>query len=122
MLVASSAGATSAQAFGVQVNKGPHSAGVVAEARRLGALSVRGNHDDACLAAYVDHKAGRPVKVSSHGMQKTLPVAASPEPQTVCTALLRITFSKVFARALSQQELGSSRLRLHNLATGPDDV
>lgn len=34
------------------VNKGPHSAEVVAEARRLGAYAVRGNHDDSALAAY----------------------------------------------------------------------
>lgn len=92
------------QAFGVQVNKGPHSAGVVAEARRLGALSVRGNHDDACLAAYVDHKAGRPVKVS----WKTMPVAASPEPQTVCTALLRITFSMYLPEHSHNRSSGDS--------------
>lgn len=49
----------------LQVNKGPHSAAVVAEAHRLGALAVRGNHDDAALAAYADHKSGRPKKVDS---------------------------------------------------------
>lgn len=45
------------------VNKGPDSAGVVATARRLGALSVRGNHDDAALAAYYEHRHGKKVKV-----------------------------------------------------------
>ena len=45
------------------VNKGPHSAAVVAAARRLGALSVRGNHDDSALEAYRQHAAGQKVKV-----------------------------------------------------------
>jgi hypothetical protein len=58
----------------MQVNKGPHSAAMVAEARRLGASAVRGNHDDAGLAAYLDHRAGRPVKVyASQCMLQCLP-------------------------------------------------
>jgi hypothetical protein len=89
------------------VNKGPHSAGVVAEARRLGALSVRGNHDDACLAAYLDHKAGRPVKVSS-GMLEPFTFAASIESQAGCRQYSTPAsyFFKTLARALPQQEHG----------------
>lgn len=49
----------------LQVNKGPDSAGVVAAAQKLGALAVRGNHDDAALAAYLSHKRGHKVKVTS---------------------------------------------------------
>jgi len=36
------------------VNKGPHSSGVVKFARKVGALSVRGNHDDACIRRILD--------------------------------------------------------------------
>ena len=36
------------------VNKGPDSSGVVKFARKVGALSVRGNHDDACIRRIVD--------------------------------------------------------------------
>ncbi|CAM9396917.1 unnamed protein product, partial [Heterosigma akashiwo] len=35
------------------VNKGPKSAECVKFARESGALCVRGNHDDACLATYM---------------------------------------------------------------------
>lgn len=45
------------------VNKGPHSAAVVATVRQLGALCVRGNHDDSALEAYRQHAAGKKVKV-----------------------------------------------------------
>lgn len=44
------------------VDKGPYSVEVIQEARKLGALSVRGNHDDTGLAAYEDHLRGREVK------------------------------------------------------------
>lgn len=47
------------------VNKGPHSAAVVAAARQLGALSVRGNHDDSALEAYRQHAAGQKIKVTA---------------------------------------------------------
>lgn len=42
------------------VGKGPKSAEVVRFAREAGALCVRGNHDDAALAAYYAARAGRP--------------------------------------------------------------
>lgn len=75
----------------MQVNKGPHSAAVVAEARRLGALAVRGNHDDAGLAAYLDHRAGRPVKVPCH--RHPVPSHASLLLQVLCTSACSRTTS-----------------------------
>ena len=43
------------------VSKGPDSAAVVAFARKLGALSVRGNHDDSALAAWRCSQGGKKV-------------------------------------------------------------
>lgn len=40
------------------VSKGPYSAGVVAAARKLGALSVRGNHDDSAIEAWRAYQRG----------------------------------------------------------------
>jgi len=45
--------------LGDLVNKGPKSREVVARARRAGALAVRGNHDDAALAALAARNAAR---------------------------------------------------------------
>jgi len=42
------------------VNKGPYSDKVVETAQRLNALCVRGNHDDAALAAYKQYQYGNP--------------------------------------------------------------
>ena len=47
---------------------------VIQEARKLGALSVRGNHDDTGLGAYEDHLRGREVK-EKHQWVKKLPEA-----------------------------------------------
>ena len=42
---------------------------VIAEARRLGFYSVRGNHDDKALAAYEAFKANKPVPAKTRWAQ-----------------------------------------------------
>lgn len=44
------------------VDKGPYSVQVIQEARKMGALSVRGNHDDSGLAAYEAFTRGEEVE------------------------------------------------------------
>jgi len=44
------------------VNKGPGSPQVLQMVKTLGAKPVRGNHDDAALAAFGDYTKGRPLK------------------------------------------------------------
>ncbi len=66
------------------VNKGPHSAAVVAAARQLGALSVRGNHDDSALEAYRQHAAGQKIKVTARQPSTLNPKPLPSSPGSVC--------------------------------------
>ena len=47
--------------WGIMLCDGSWLLQVIAEARRLGFYSVRGNHDDKALAAYEAFKANKPV-------------------------------------------------------------
>ena len=49
---------------------------VIAEARRLGFYSVRGNHDDTALAAYETFRAGKPVPAKQSWVKEMPPGAA----------------------------------------------
>lgn len=43
------------------VNKGPESIKVIRKAMKIGAVVVRGNHEDSALSAYYDHLRGDPI-------------------------------------------------------------
>jgi hypothetical protein len=49
---------------------------VIAEARRLGFYSVRGNHDDLALAAYENFMASKPVPTKRRWVEQLPPAAA----------------------------------------------
>mmetsp|Transcript_15576 Transcript_15576/g.47025 ORF Transcript_15576/g.47025 Transcript_15576/m.47025 type:complete len:368 (+) Transcript_15576:133-1236(+) len=100
------------------VNKGPHSAAVVATVRQLGALCVRGNHDDSALEAYRQHAAGKKVKDKHAWVRGLTSADAAWIAQLPFSLRLRRTLCIVHAGLVPDVKL--KRQNLQNLYTMRD--